>query len=400
MADTPLKFTDIPNKGEDWIYLPDFDKPRGLTASEKSKINEAKKQADLLPVVDYSIPESQTGIDQAIVPQFRLPENENLDYISKPVMQYSKQSEQVNPPQTGTTQAQPQFKLPPEGYESPVTRYQQLLEKRPGFENYVINKVIGFNPYEFDPEEELSKTDAKLPSLFRHVFGGRIAWADRNKLNKKEREYWADIVKQFRADNEKALISKKANAIEKYKYMMGRYDDMVKTEEAKAKKIEERLKEMRQQKVWIYNPKDKVKIQVNPYQAAEAVKSGKWKYGEKYGTDLTPKEMSWTSASKSLSARFGKQDAQGNIIITKDLQNAHRLAQKKLVELKKENYSPMDAVNKAEDFARSVEEKYWEYKKKAADLPRWGNEREKYLKQLDAQFKNKYGYIPKINRTR
>lgn len=85
--------------------------------------------------------------------------------------------------------------------------------------------------------------------------------------------------------------------------------------------------------------------------------------------------------------RFGKQDAMGNIIVTPDLANVHRLAQKKLVELKKSGVKPLDAVNQAEDFARNVENRFWQYMEKVKD--------KKEKENLRRTFKKKYGYVPR-----
>ena len=102
-----------------------------------------------------------------------------------------------------------------------------------------------------------------------------------------------------------------------------------------------------------------------------------------------PSPVTWTTASKNVSYRFGKQDALGNIIITPELQGMNRIAQKKLVELQKtEEYKPLDAVNISEDFARNVENRYWDYldvAEKDKDL----------IMKVKKQFRKKYDYVPK-----
>jgi len=115
--------------------------------------------------------------------------------------------------------------------------------------------------------------------------------------------------------------------------------------------------------------------------------------------EATP--VNWGTASKSLSSRFGKQDATGNFVITRDLQNSHRLAQKKLVELKSAGIDPLDAVNKAEDYARKVEERYWGYIDNAGidfetQKPTSKEQRESNIKKANAAFKKAYGYVPRI----
>lgn len=118
-------------------------------------------------------------------------------------------------------------------------------------------------------------------------------------------------------------------------------------------------------------------------------------------TKKTPTPVNWGTASKSLSSRFGKQDATGNFIITKDLQNLHRLAQKKLVEMKAAGADPLDAVNRAEDYARKVEESYWSYIDNAGMNTDTGKEltseqRQANIEKTRKAFKAKFGYVPKI----
>ena len=97
-------------------------------------------------------------------------------------------------------------------------------------------------------------------------------------------------------------------------------------------------------------------------------------------------DVTWTTATNNLSKRFGKQDAVGNIIITPELQNRHRLAQKKLVELKDANVDPLKAVNEAELYANKVEENFNLYLKSAKT--------KEQKEKVKNQFKAKYGYLP------
>ena len=108
-------------------------------------------------------------------------------------------------------------------------------------------------------------------------------------------------------------------------------------------------------------------------------------------TDKTPSPVTWTTATKELKGRFGKQDAIGNIIITPELQHSHRISQKKLVELKAAGVKPLDAINQAEDYARNIENRYFEYFEAAGNN---SANREKVKKA----FKQKYGYIPRVKR--
>lgn len=102
-----------------------------------------------------------------------------------------------------------------------------------------------------------------------------------------------------------------------------------------------------------------------------------------------PSPVTWTTATKQVEKRFGKQDPTGNIIITPQLAGMHRIAQKKLVELKRQGVKPLDAVNQAEDHARNIERRYFER------IEQYPERR----KEIQKEFKKKYGYTP-ITRTR
>jgi len=106
-----------------------------------------------------------------------------------------------------------------------------------------------------------------------------------------------------------------------------------------------------------------------------------------------PSPVTWTTATKRVSARFGKEDPMGNIIVTPELAGMHRVAQKELVRLKKQGIEPLEAVNRAEEFARNIEEKYWEYVRN----PERSKEQ---VKEFKKEFKNRYKYLPRIPSTR
>jgi len=104
---------------------------------------------------------------------------------------------------------------------------------------------------------------------------------------------------------------------------------------------------------------------------------------QKTGKEPTP--VSWKNAADYVSLRFGKQDPLGNIIVTEENSGKQRIAQKKLVELKKQgDIEPLDAVNIAEDYARAVEEKYWQI----VDAGEYD------IETIQKDYKNQYGYIP------
>ena len=65
----------------------------------------------------------------------------------------------------------------------------------------------------------------------------------------------------------------------------------------------------------------------------------------------TPPPVTWTTATKELTKRFGKLDPTGIWAVTPELQASHRLAQKVLVQLKDQGYDPLRSVNMAEEYA-------------------------------------------------
>jgi len=119
----------------------------------------------------------------------------------------------------------------------------------------------------------------------------------------------------------------------------------------------------------------------------------KWQSEKKADKETGKGEVTWTTATNNLSKRFGSQDALGNIIITKELQDKHKLSQKKLVDLKKQGMDPLEAINTAEDYANQVESKYQEYMTAAKELK--GKERKTAEDKIKAAYKKKYGYLPR-----
>jgi len=63
-------------------------------------------------------------------------------------------------------------------------------------------------------------------------------------------------------------------------------------------------------------------------------------------------QVTWTTATRELTKRFGRLDPTGMWTITSELQSVHRLAQKALVALRDKGIDPLRAVNVAEDAAR------------------------------------------------
>ena len=106
-------------------------------------------------------------------------------------------------------------------------------------------------------------------------------------------------------------------------------------------------------------------------------------------TKKEPSPVTWTTATKQLSRRFGKEDPMGNIIITPELAGMNRIGQKKLVQLKKEGMEPLEAINVSEAFARHIDSRYWTW----IDAP---NRTKKDIGDFNKQFKTRYGYTPRI----
>lgn len=98
-----------------------------------------------------------------------------------------------------------------------------------------IFKQLGGNPFEIDPRKEAQVVDAKLPELFDHIFRGSVTWSDRHLLDKDQRNYWNQTVKQFHADAYNEAASRKKQGIDMYKFMTGKFDREAKAEEARRK---------------------------------------------------------------------------------------------------------------------------------------------------------------------
>ena len=110
-----------------------------------------------------------------------------------------------------------------------------------------------------------------------------------------------------------------------------------------------------------------------------------------------PSPVTWTTASRNLSNRFGKEDATGRWVVTPGLQAAHDKAQEILVKLKEEGMSPLRAVNEANRRARD-----WQRK---IENPKLGKIEDNYFRLIEMasgdedridkiknQFYRQYGY--------
>lgn len=115
------------------------------------------------------------------------------------------------------------------------------------------------------------------------------------------------------------------------------------------------------------------------------------------GGPKEPSPVTWTTATKQLSRRFGKEDPMGNIIITPELAGMNRIAQRQLVKLKKQGVEPLEAINIAEEFARHIDSKYWKYADKINQNENLNRkQKEKEIKGFNKQFRTRYGYMPRI----
>lgn len=172
------------------------------------------------------------------------------------------------------------YSAPEEDYQTPLRRLQNY-ENRAGFSDTVINQ-LGINPFTIDVQAEVNKADSNLPKLFHHVFNGRVTWNDRSLLTSKERQYWNNVVKQYHAEVQAKVASKKKSLIDRYNYMMNTFDNQRKIELERAK----RTYELMDKKIWIHNPSNKSKMQVRAADLEKYLESDNgWKLGQPYGRE-------------------------------------------------------------------------------------------------------------------
>ncbi|MHA2135344.1 MAG: hypothetical protein ACW99J_15905 [Candidatus Thorarchaeota archaeon] len=103
-----------------------------------------------------------------------------------------------------------------------ATDYSPAGRRR--FEKQIIADHVGFDPHSFNPMEYVNDAMRHLPQLFNHVFDGKIMWADRNKLNKKELAHWQSIVKMYRANKEKEGQEMQEVGLRIYNHFMNTFD--------------------------------------------------------------------------------------------------------------------------------------------------------------------------------
>lgn len=113
----------------------------------------------------------------------------------------------------------PPGQRPPDGYR--VADYSP--RGRENFQQRVFDE-IGLNPFTFNPMDHVNQSMRELPNLFNYVFRGKIMWADRNKLNKKQMGIWQDAVKTFRAAKLKEAQALGTRALKIYNFSMNNFD--------------------------------------------------------------------------------------------------------------------------------------------------------------------------------
>ncbi len=64
----------------------------------------------------------------------------------------------------------------------------------------------------------------KLPQLFDEVFQGQIWWSDRDKLSKEGAAWWVQEVDRYRARVYKRAVAHKQIMLDKYNWMMNKFD--------------------------------------------------------------------------------------------------------------------------------------------------------------------------------
>ena len=275
--------------------------------------------------------------------------------------------------------------------------------KKPGIpdretfvKEFVLPRLGGVDPYMVDPrakgEEEFAKNKSRIMrEMFPDVPSGGMLTEDQQKFANKEFEK----ALQYYVNREVEKVKLNKNL---YNHMLLEYDKAGKEREAKEEKRRTLLKELlketpAQKRAATEKAKTAGEIRRSnlEYEKQIALRKEQRKY-EGGKEQKQPSPVTWTTATKELKGRFGKQDPVGNIIITPELAAMHRIAQKRLVALKKQGIEPLQAINIAEDFARKAEEKYWQYIDSIKGRP----DIAKLKQAIDGKFKKIYNYVPRM----
>jgi hypothetical protein len=106
------------------------------------------------------------------------------------------------------------------------------------------------------------------------------------------------------------------------------------------------------------------------------------------GSAERPDRVTWTTATRELTKRFGKLDPTGMWAVTPELQNIHRLAQTILTNLRDEGVEPLKAVNEAENRSRKINRRYQQYIDAANTQIKDPKAREAKIAEINRQFES------------
>ena len=111
--------------------------------------------------------------------------------------------------------------------------------------------------------------------------------------------------------------------------------------------------------------------------------------------------VTWTTATRELTKRFGRLDPTGMWAVTPELQAAHDKAQEFLVENKRAGMEPLEAINESNKRARTWiadrERRYHEYIEAAQRIKNKA-ERGRRIEQVRNAYLREYGYEPSVKR--
>ena len=237
---------------------------------------------------------------------------------------------------------------------------------------FVMPRMKGVDPFTVNVPQKAEQLYRKnIDKAFKQVFpdipiGGM--------LTEEQQKHWQKINEQLRQHYYN--WSKKENDFQKdlWGHMLAEYEKGTAEIKAKEAEAEKQSKETASER--------------RAAEHADWIKKEEYKAKQTGQGEKQPPPVTWTTATKELKGRFGKQDPIGNIILTPELAGMHRISQKKLVKLKREGIKPLDAINQAEDFARNIESRFWQY----IDAAKTKEQR----KKIERTFKTKYKYIPRM----
>jgi len=361
ITDKDRRFTDDPNKSNDpnWTYFPNASQRNDPGVMAATGWDRAE--------VAFSGGGGYSGDPKQMGPAIAFAQKQEDKYSASIARREKEEKEQEEVYADAKAREEREKQ---EIANSPHEKYDPA-----GFSEAVLEGIVksgGVNPFTFDVPKYADKLNQRSEQEAYKIAAPGKKWGVHDLTKSEMSMYW------------KLLGDKKTENINRAKDMRIRaqaiYDKNMEEYDKKWKHDEDLRKEARVKK-------EKEEAAAESKRRWEAEQKGKAADREAKGGEKDPSPVTWTTATKQIGMRFGKQDAMGNIIVTPDLANVHRLAQKKLVELKKSGVKPLDAVNQAEDFARNVENRFWQYMEKVKD--------KKEKENLRRTFKKKYGYVPR-----